>query len=184
MSDTKVAVGTLEGITEKPTGWTDIMVLFQGRDNATKLSTKKQELVELARAAGSTPMQWTFTEKDSGNPNPHRPGSNYLNRYFEGVAPVEANGSTTQTAASYVQQNRIDAGSNEMSKEEWARKDSAIHKMACIKTAADALKHTLPSDPSDDDLGAFLRRVHALSSAWHRAVLAERDDPTGELVPF
>ena len=31
-----------------------------------------------------------------------------------------------------------------MSKEEWARKDSAIHKMACIKTAADALKHTVP----------------------------------------
>jgi hypothetical protein len=71
-----------------------------------------------------------------------------------------------------------------MSKEEWARKDSAIHKMACIKTAADALKHTMPSEPSVDDLAKFLSRVTDLSLAWHRQVLAERDDPTGENVPF
>jgi hypothetical protein len=71
-----------------------------------------------------------------------------------------------------------------MSKEEWARKDSAIHKMACIKTAADALKHTIPSDPSQEDLAKFITRCVTLSQAWHRSVLAERDDPTGEAVPF
>ncbi len=76
------------------------------------------------------------------------------------------------------------AGSSEMTKEEWARKDSAIHKMACIKTAADALKHTVPSDPSNEELNKFLVRVGHLATAWHRSVLAERDDPTGEAIPF
>lgn len=71
-----------------------------------------------------------------------------------------------------------------MSKEEWARKDSAIHKMACIKTAADALKHTIPSTPTREDLNEFLSRTTHLALAWHRSVLAERDDPTGEDVPF
>ncbi len=71
-----------------------------------------------------------------------------------------------------------------MTKEEWARKDSAIHKMACIKTAADALKHTIPPDPSPDDFSKFLGRVTTLTLAWHRSVLAERDDPAGESVPF
>jgi hypothetical protein len=46
------------------------------------------------------------------------------------------------------------------------------------------LKHTLPSDPTKEDLAKFLDRSHVLYSAWHRAVIAERDDPTGEDVPF
>jgi hypothetical protein len=71
-----------------------------------------------------------------------------------------------------------------MSKEEWARKDSAIHKMACIKAAADALKHTIPSDPTPEDLGKFKERVFLLTYHWHTSVIAERDDPTGENVPF
>jgi hypothetical protein len=75
-------------------------------------------------------------------------------------------------------------GGGEMSKEEWARKDSAIHKMACIKTAADALKHTIPSDPTPEDLHKFGERVFTLVYRWHSSVIAERDDPTGENVPF
>lgn len=71
-----------------------------------------------------------------------------------------------------------------MTKEEWARKDSAIHKMACIKTAAAALTHTIPSDPSKEDLAAFMERVVLLAHGWHRSVLAERDDPTGDSIPF
>ena len=71
-----------------------------------------------------------------------------------------------------------------MTKEEWARKDSAIHKMACIKTAADALKHTIPSDPEHKDLVAFNERVLTLAIWWHRGVIAERDNPDGEDIPF
>jgi len=71
-----------------------------------------------------------------------------------------------------------------MSKEDWKRKDSAIHKMACIKTAAAALTHTIPSDPSTEDLNRFHERTMHLALAWHRGVIAERDDPTGENVPF
>jgi hypothetical protein len=105
----------------------------------------------------------------------------------EAVSSVATPAATAQAAAARIKAV-ADAGpkpsSDAMSKEEWARKDSAIHKMACIKTAADSLKHTLPSDPTKEDLAKFLDRSHVLYSAWHRAVIAERDDPTGEDVPF
>jgi hypothetical protein len=42
----------------------------------------------------------------------------------------------------------------------------------------------VPSDPTPEDLTQFLSRVTTLTLAWHRQVLAERDDPTGENVPF
>jgi hypothetical protein len=105
----------------------------------------------------------------------------------EAVSSVATPAATAQAAAARIKAV-ADAGpkpsTDAMSKEEWARKDSAIHKMACIKTAADALKHTIPSAPDEDDLAAFLRRTMFLYSAWHRAVIAERDDPTGESIPF
>ena len=177
-----LAVGTKQGITEKSGGWFSIEVAIPGKQYPLKLDTKKQELVELARAAGDNVMEWLYTEKDSGTPNPHKPGTNFLNRYFEGVAPVGTTGSVA-TGSSAPQAEAKGSGEG-MTKEEWARKDSAIHKMACIKTAADALKHTIPSSPAQDDLTQFLTRVTTLTQAWHRSVLAERDDPTGEDVPF
>lgn len=185
MSDaaTKTAVGTLAGIMEKTGGWHEIHVSLPGKEYPLKVSTKKQELVELARAAGEEVMEWTYTERDSGNPNPHRPGENYINRYFEGVAPIS--GDAQEQAQ--VQQTRTTpaaASQDGMTKEEWARKDSAIHKMACFKAAAEALKHTIPSDPSYEDLNKFLERTVHVGTAWHRSVLAERDDPTGQDVPF
>ena len=174
---TKIAVGTLNGIMEKTAGWFQIQVSVPGKNYPVKMDTKKQELVELARAAGQDVMEWTFTEKDSGNPNPNRPGENFINRYLEGVDPVGSNPASSVATPESAPQSG-------MSKEDWQRKDSAIHKMACIKTAADALKHTVPSEPSAEDLATFISRVTTLTLAWHRSVLAERDDPTGEDVPF
>jgi hypothetical protein len=180
MSERLTAVGTLGGIMEKTGGWHEIHVNLPGKQYPLKVSTKKQELVELARAAGENVMEWTYTEQDSGRENPNRPGTNYVNRYFEGVAPVSENAPNANPTPRPTQ-----SGAGEgMSKEEWARKDSAIHKMACIKAAADALKHTVPSDPTPEDLNKFGERVFILAYRWHQNVLAERDDPTGEGVPF
>lgn len=174
MSETKTAVGTLDGIMEKSGDWHELHIARDGMQYPLKLSTKKQELVELARAAGSNVMEWTYTEQDSGNPNPHQPGKNYINRYFEGVAPVDSENAQNATAVGAAPQDG-------MSKQEWAAKDSAIHKMACIKTAAGALSHTMSSDPTTEDLNKFIERVAHLSSAWHAQVLAERE---GDETPF
>jgi hypothetical protein len=158
-----------------------------GTQYPVKLSTKLAPLVELGRAASKDGgvFDWTFKESQ-GAENPHKPGTHYTNRYLDAVESAGTRPTPDTPAQAAAPQSR--AGSNEMSKEEWARKDSAIHKMACIKTAADALKHTLPSgqgsELTTEDLNQYLARVTHLSLAWHRQVLAERDDPTGEDVPF
>ena len=173
--------GVLDGITEKPSGWTDISVRVEGWQHPVRMSTKLQPLIELARAAGSEEMVWTFKKQESDQINPNS-GKPYINRYFEGVEPA----SSVPASEDAPLQATVTSNTapSQMSKEEWAAKDSAIHKMACIKTAADALKHTLPSDPTPQDLNQFLERTAHLYSAWHRAVIAERDDPTGQDVPF
>lgn len=187
-AESKTAIGKCAEISERGE-WTTFHVDV-GTQYPVKLSTKLEPLVELGRAASKSGgvFQWTYSESQ-GKENPHKPGTFYVNRYLSGVEPA-ADGAQAAPAAPRDSgigtghpPSTIPAG-GAMSKEEWARKDSAIHKMACIKTAADALKHTVPADPTPEDLGTFLTRVSTLSLAWHRSVIAERDDPTGESVPF
>lgn len=179
MSDgeTKTVTGRCAEISERGE-WTTFAIDV-GRQYPVKVSTKLDPLVELGRAASKDggEFDWTFKESE-GAENPHKPGTHYTNRYLSGVEP--AGSVATPDAAPKAATPSGDG----MSKEEWARKDSAIHKMACIKTAAAALTHTVPSDPTPEDLTKFLERVFTLSYSWHRNVIAERDDPTGEDVPF
>lgn len=93
------AIGTKQGITEKSGDWFEVSIGLPGKQYPLKLSTKKQELVELARAAGDNVMVWEYNEVDSGTPNPHRPGSNYINRYLEGVRPSNGPGSVATPGA-------------------------------------------------------------------------------------
>lgn len=169
-TETKTITGRCAEISERGE-WTTFHIDV-GSQYPVKLSTKLDPLVELGRAASKDggQFEWTFNESD-GNENPHRPGTFYKNRYLSAVEPA----GTSAAAPS---------SDGAMTKEEWARKDSAIHKMACIKTAADALKHTIPSEPSTEDLNRYLAQVSHLTLAWHHSVLAERDDPAGEDVPF
>lgn len=167
---TKQIKGVCEEISERGE-WTTFSVDV-GSQYPVKLSTKLQPLIELGRAARGQEAVWTFKEQESDKINEHS-GKPYINRYLD---KVEVGGALEGAAEA--------SPSGQMTKEEWARKDSAIHKMACIKTAADALKHTVPADPSLEDLNMFLQRVTHLSLAWHRQVLAERDDPAGEDIPF
>jgi hypothetical protein len=87
VSDEQAVVGTLSGITEKPSGWFEIEVSMPGKQYPLKLSTKKQELVELARAAGENAMTWRYAEQESEKINEHT-GKPYVNRYFNGVVPM------------------------------------------------------------------------------------------------
>lgn len=181
-AESKTAIGKCAEISERGE-WTTFHVDV-GTQYPVKLSTKLEPLVELGRAASKSGgvFQWTYSESQ-GKENPHKPGTFYVNRYLSGVEPA-AEGAQAAPAATGGGGGTSEQAGAQMTKEEWARKDSAIHKMACIKTAADALKHTVPADPTPEDLGTFLTRVSTLSLAWHRSVIAERDDPTGESVPF
>ena len=178
---TKSVTGRCEEVSEK-NGWTAFAVDV-GTQYPVRLSTKLDPLIELGRAAvkDGGVFVWTYKESQGGE-NPHKPGTFYTNRYLSGVEKAVEGAESDSHATPQAQASREPQAG--MSKEEWARKDSAIHKMACIKTAADALKHTIPSDPTTEDLNVFNTRVIHLSFAWHRAVLAERDDPTGEGIPF
>lgn len=175
MSETKTVVGTRAGITEKTSGWFTVEVEVPGSQYPLRLDTKREELLKEVRAIGSSIATWTYTENESDRVNPHnnRP---YINRYLEAVelgslGPGEADSPDPEK-------------SDRMSKAEWNAKDSAIHKMACVKAASKALTHTIPSDPSTEDLNRFMERVAHLATGWHNSVIAERDHPEGDDIPF
>jgi leucyl aminopeptidase (aminopeptidase T) len=187
----ELVAGTIGGITQKKADTWTVAVTPSDSQYAKNLWTKDVDLVESLSAkigqAGAFVCGASYWERDGKQVRSLWIDSVENADAVEAVSSVATPAATAQAAAARIKAV-ADAGpkpsSDAMSKEEWARKDSAIHKMACIKTAADALKHTLPSDPTKEDLGQFLARTHVLYSAWHRAVLAERDDPTGEDVPF
>lgn len=173
MSET--IVGTLGAITEKD-DWTTFEIDV-GSQYPVRLSTKVPELIELGRAAKGQVMEWTFNAVE-GKINP-KSGKPYINRYFEGVAPVSENSSgsvvTPDTAA-------FKNGSEGMSKEEWARKDRAADLRACIAIVAGALQHTVKSEPTNDDLNEFATRVLFVARQFHGVVWSERAEDDG--VPF
>lgn len=168
-------VGTLAGITSKPgSDWHSVEINVANLRYPVKADTKKSEIIEKVNAVGADIATWTINEVESEKTNP-KSGRPYINRYLEDVEPggvisptADAGQTTTPTASG-------SESSEGMTKEEWAAKDSAIHMTACIKAGADALKHTIPSDPSDEDLNRFNERVLHLATAWHNVVIAERN---------
>lgn len=63
--------------------WTEFHINV-GRQYPVKLATKKDEVKTQAMAAGQQQAVWTYNETE-GNPNPHRPGENFKNRYLNAV---------------------------------------------------------------------------------------------------
>ena len=187
--------GTIGGITQKKADTWTVAVTPEGSQYAKNLWTKSADLVEALQAklgdhgafvcsASYWTMNdgkqvrslWIQSEADEYEQQvPDRILGTDLNKPRTTPVPA-AKGYHAEAAAKVISEG--------MSKEDWARKDSAIHKMACIKTAADALKHTIQSEPTTESLNKFNERVLHLALAWHRSVLAERDDPAGEDVPF
>ena len=165
--ETEIVAGVVEGVTQKrPDTW-QVEVKPDGSKYTKKLWTKDEELVEALGEKlgqhGAFVCNASYWENQSGK----QVRSLWISEVSDEATPEPA-----------------ERESGQMTKAEWARKDSAIHKMAATKAAADALKHTIPADPSTEDLNKYLARVTHLVLAWHRQVLAERDDPTGEDVPF
>ena len=186
--EVELVAGTIGGITQKKADTWTVAVTPEGSQYAKNLWTKDADLIEsLTQKIGQAgafvcgASYWTMQD-----------GKQVRSLWIDSVADGTENVAervATPVAAPRVstpgsEKAYVPKSGGEMSKEDWARKDSAIHKMACIKTAADALKHTIPSDPTSEDLATFAERVFTLTYRWHANVIAERDDPTGEGVPF
>ena len=173
----KTITGTCAEVSERG-DWTTFAI-DAGTQYPVKLSTKLPLLVEVGRVASKDGgvFDWTYSESESEKIN-ERSGKPYVNRYLEAVEPAG-----TSPVAS-VSPSTAPKDQDALSKDEWARKDSAAWKRMLIESAADALKHTIPAEPTKEDLTTFLAQVSTLTLAWHRSVLAERDDPTGMDVPF
>ena len=77
-------VGTCQGITEKPSGWTEFEIAVPGKQYPVRLATKAQPLVGLARALAGGVGTWTYNEVESEKINEHT-GKPYVNRYLESV---------------------------------------------------------------------------------------------------
>jgi hypothetical protein len=179
--------GTIGGITQKKADTWTVAVTPEGAQYAKNLWTKSTSLVEALQGKlgqhGAFVCNASYWTRQDGQ----QVRSLWIEAESDGTENVPervATPASSSQAAAQTAVKMVAKASGEMSKEEWARKDSAIHKMACIKTAADALKHTVPSDPTTEDLNQFNARVIHLSYAWHRSVIAERDDPTGSDIPF
>jgi hypothetical protein len=190
--ETELVAGTIGGITQKKADTWTVAVTPEGSQYAKNLWTKDADLVESLAAkigqAGAFVCGVSVWQKDGRdvrslwiNEAVERERMDDLHIPARSVATPEA---AAQGITATARAAQTPSGGEGMSKEDWARKDSAIHKMACIKTAADALKHTIPSDPTPEDLSRFCERVFSLTYRWHTNVIAERDDPTGENVPF
>lgn len=162
MSDTKTAVGVVQGITEKPNGWTDIQVLFIGREHPTKLGVGPDDsaLVADARALGTGPGTFEFVEKE-GDINP-RSSKPYINRYLQSVQAGTQEASQTQPNASGGAASSTAGGSYEApprwTEEEVARFEDKerrdFRSRAWGQTTA-AFQHTIKVD--EDPLEVFTR---------------------------
>lgn len=78
--------GVLEGTMLKG-DWEEYHVGI-GKQYPVKLATKHDDIKAMVKAVGGQKAVWTYTERD-GNPNPHRPGEFFKNRY---LSSVEAGG--------------------------------------------------------------------------------------------
>jgi len=155
MSDKETIVGVLDGITEKPTGWTDIMVRVEGWQYPVKLQTKLEPLIELARAAGTETMEWEFKTRVSDQINP-KSGKPFTDRYFEGVAPV---GTTPQNA------NASPTTAQESSEPvDWDNKERRDYRSRAWAQTLGAFTHTIKTDEDPKDvflrLQPFQRKVY------------------------
>lgn len=131
MSDTEQIVGTLIGVMEKPSGWTQVQIGVPGKQYPVKADTKKQEIIDAARAVGSEVATWTIKTTESENINPNT-GNPYKNRYLEAVelganAQAPAGGNFPEAHHEPIHP---------------ADKERAIVRQACLKAAASVFMGT------------------------------------------
>lgn len=178
----EVVQGTIKGVIVKGVDKWQVEVQPPGSDYTKKLWTKDASLVEAMPAkigqygafvCGAS--HWTNEGKQVRSLWIQQEGT-------EGV-PIEAAESPSRVATPAPAPQAATPSGDGMSKAEWARKDSAIHMMAAIKAAAAALTHTIPSDPTPEELTKYLERCKRLSWDWWKRAEAVRTGDDSD-VPF
>lgn len=80
--------GTLSGVEPRSNGWMRFSIQQQGMQYPDKVETAKPEIIAQATALLGQVVTAQVSVVDSGNPNPHRPGTNYMNRYLNAIGPA------------------------------------------------------------------------------------------------
>jgi hypothetical protein len=179
MSDEVIltAVGTVQSINKKASGWTEVEVAMPGKQYPLKLATKRDEIIGVVNSLPVGAVA-TFTYKESdGNPNPHKPGTYYKNRYLEDVelgATPEAQQAASATSAA----------SGAVSQEVWEAKERRDFRSRSWAHTISAFQHTIKIDEDPTEtyrrLSPFQRLVY-LDIVRNLADNEQEDEPN---VPF
>ncbi len=133
MSETKQIQGACQGILEDGSGWVEFQINI-GRQYPVRLKTKRDEIIAEGRAAGVQGAVWTYNESE-GNPNPHKPGTNYKNRYLE---KVEVGGQLAPVAPAGQTQIQVPAGGTvtqvgPTTQDNWLAERRSIERQTIVK---------------------------------------------------
>lgn len=152
MGEVSVVVGTVQGITEKPSGWTSVEILVPGKNYPVRLDTKRTEVIDQVRAVGAQTATFSYTEVESDKIN-EKSGRPYINRYLEAVE-------LGATEAAQEVSNRSTAGGSQShyTEEEVARfeaKERRDFRSRAWAQTISAFQHTIKVD--EDPEQVFLR---------------------------
>jgi len=183
----ETVTGTIKGVIVKGTDKWQVEVQPEGSQYTKKLWTKDAELIETIPAKIGQHGAFVCGISEWTNNDNKQVRSLWINQEADGSEPAQSVATPAASSADAARKAQtLAAGapkSESLSKDEWARKDSAADKRACIAIAVSALTHTMPSDPTTEDLGKFIGRVKYLSREWHVQVEAVRSGDDSD-VPF
>jgi hypothetical protein len=151
--------GMLSGVEARQNGWMAFLVLEDGMQYPTKVSTKLPELVQQAMALLNQQVSVQMREQESTtiNPNSGRP---YINRYLQQIAP---RGTTPETTPASVQPAQTTAPMPQMPaiKPGLAGFDKDLNIMRqCASKIAAVMLPTLPPEQQN------VHGMVAVAEAW------------------
>lgn len=169
--ETELIVGTIDSIVRKREDTWQVVVKPDGSQYTKNLWTKDGETVQaLERLLGEhryfacNVSYWTNND-----------GKQVRSLWLDSVSEQEQETRQDASAGSAAPQAQTEG----MSKDEWRLKDNAGHRRALIAIAVSAL-----GPVGERSLKDYNEQVQTLVGFWLPGVKAERDDPTGEGIPF
>lgn len=169
----KSTQGVLKDVTIR-NGWYGFNVMVPGRQHPVKLETKREDIIAQANAIPAGQMAtWTFQESE-GNPNPNRPGQNYMNRMLESaiIGGPEAAPAAQATQQSFppntgpaAQQQAAPAAAVPVTTSSWSGNDDSPEKRRSIERQT-IVKSAMPLYPiaAIGDEAAFWTLLYRLDA--------------------
>ncbi len=178
----ELVAGTIGGITQKKADTWTVQMVVEGKQDPRNLWTKDKELVESLGSklgqAGAFVCAASYWKMNDGK----EVRSLWIDALADGTENLPERVATPAAAPRTVTPGSAPKPQDAMTKDEWAAKDRAADLRACIAIAAGALQHTMPSQPTHEDLNAFVANTLVAARQFHGVVTAER---TGEdFAPF